>query len=246
MLSVRISSAAVGHEEAVAVEVGEHPLVRVEAVAVGQFQAVVEVAELGAEAGRAGQGRVDVQPEAVLAADAADLAAAGRWPSRRWCPPWRRRSTGARPAARSAAIASASRSGRMAKCSSTSIRRRLSLPRPAIAHALLDRRMGLRRGVGHQRAVGAGQVALAAGGPLAGGQDRAERGRRGAVLDHAAAGRGRLEVRAAGRACRPASRARGFPARCRRGWWPRASPARPARPRAARPGSTGRSCSQGK
>ena len=112
------------------------------------------------------------------------------------------------------------------------------------AHPFLDRRMGLGRGVGHQRAVGAGQVALAAGGPLAGGQDRAERGRRGAVLDHAAAGGRRFELRRQGRACRPANRARAFPAPCRRDWSPRACPARPARPRAARPGSTGRNCSR--
>ena len=49
MLSVRINWAAIGHEEAVAVEVGEHPLVRIEAVAIGQLEAVEEVAELGAD-----------------------------------------------------------------------------------------------------------------------------------------------------------------------------------------------------
>src|SRR2546427_4265017 len=40
---------AVGHVEAVAIEIGEHPFVRIEAVAVGQLGAVVDVAEFGAD-----------------------------------------------------------------------------------------------------------------------------------------------------------------------------------------------------
>jgi len=46
--------------------------VGVEGVAVGQFDAVLIVAELRAERGRAGHGRVDVEPQAELAADLAD------------------------------------------------------------------------------------------------------------------------------------------------------------------------------
>ena len=61
-------------------------------------------------------------------------------------------------------------------------------PQAGDPHAFLDRRMGLRRGVGDQRAIAAALIAGAVRGPFAGGQDRAQRraGRR--VLDHAAAG----------------------------------------------------------
>ena len=44
---------AVGDPEAVAVEVGEHPLMRIEVVAVGEFDSVLQMAELRAERGRA-------------------------------------------------------------------------------------------------------------------------------------------------------------------------------------------------
>ena len=64
----------VGHVEAVGVEVGEHPLVGVEAVAVGQLHAVLHGAELGTERGRARHGRVYVQPQPVLPADLPDGA----------------------------------------------------------------------------------------------------------------------------------------------------------------------------
>ena len=40
---------AVGHKEATAIEIREHPLVRIEAVAIGEFQAVVHGAELRAD-----------------------------------------------------------------------------------------------------------------------------------------------------------------------------------------------------
>ena len=65
---------AVGDIEAVAIEVGEHPFVRVEAVAVGEFHAIVNKAKLRAERGRAAHGGIDVQPEIVLAADAGNFA----------------------------------------------------------------------------------------------------------------------------------------------------------------------------
>jgi len=41
--------APVGHPEAVAVEIGEQPLVGIETEAVGKFKSVAEMAELGAE-----------------------------------------------------------------------------------------------------------------------------------------------------------------------------------------------------
>jgi len=65
-------SGAVRHIEAIAIEVGEHPLVRVEAIAVGEFEAVMDEAELRAHRGRAAHRRIHVQPDAVLAAELAD------------------------------------------------------------------------------------------------------------------------------------------------------------------------------
>ena len=64
---------AVGDVEAVAVEVGEHPLMRVKAVGVSQLQAVVDVPEFGAQSRSAAHGAIHVQPEAVLAAEAAQF-----------------------------------------------------------------------------------------------------------------------------------------------------------------------------
>src|SRR5260370_32659629 len=64
---------AVGHIEATAVEVGEHPLVGVKDVAVSQLYSPVHGAELRTQRRRARHGRIGVQPEAVLAADGADL-----------------------------------------------------------------------------------------------------------------------------------------------------------------------------
>ena len=104
----------VGHEEAVAVEIGEHPLVRIEAIAVGQFQAGEELAELGAQAGRAGQGPVDVQPESLLGGRRRRFHGSGSMAVEDVVPTVAQAKQGFRPAARSAAIASASRSGRMA------------------------------------------------------------------------------------------------------------------------------------
>ena len=142
--------------------------------------------------------------------------------------------------------AAASASGRMAKFSSTSIRRRFSRPRPAILHRLLDRRVRLRRGVGHELPVAAALVAGEIRGALARGQQAHSDALEAVSWMTPPPALGRLKLAAAGRASRPASRARGFPVRCKRGWWPRACPARPARRTAVRPGSTGPELLEGK
>src|SRR5204863_1420118 len=54
---------AIGHIKTVTIEVREHPLMRIEAVAVGEFHAVMEEAELRTESGGAAHGGIDVQPE---------------------------------------------------------------------------------------------------------------------------------------------------------------------------------------
>ena len=64
---------AIGYPEAVAIEIGEHPLVWIEAVAVGVIESVVDVAELRAEGSSARHGRVHMEPDSAFAADAADF-----------------------------------------------------------------------------------------------------------------------------------------------------------------------------
>src|SRR5260370_6226510 len=61
---------SVNDVKAVAIEVGEHPFVRVEAVAVVEFHTIVNESEFRAERGRATHGGVHVQTETVVAADA--------------------------------------------------------------------------------------------------------------------------------------------------------------------------------
>src|SRR5450755_3538233 len=61
---------SIGDVEYVAIEVGEHPFMRVEGVAVGKFDAIVDETEFRAQRGRAAHGGVHVQPEVVLATDA--------------------------------------------------------------------------------------------------------------------------------------------------------------------------------
>ncbi len=63
----------VRHVEAVTVEVGEHPLVWIEAVAVRQLDPRVKVAMLRAEGRRARHGAVDVEPQVFVTADPTDL-----------------------------------------------------------------------------------------------------------------------------------------------------------------------------
>src|ERR1700757_1191800 len=54
---------AIGNVEAIAIEVGEHPLMWVEAVAVCKFETTMEVAKFGAERGGARHGGIDMQPD---------------------------------------------------------------------------------------------------------------------------------------------------------------------------------------
>ena len=65
---------AIRDPEAVAVEVGEQPLVRIEGVAVRVLDPVVETPVLGADGCAARMRGVDVQPDACAAADLADGA----------------------------------------------------------------------------------------------------------------------------------------------------------------------------
>src|SRR5579864_3501529 len=64
---------AVAHVKAGAIEVGEHPLVAIKTVAVGQFQPIMDVAEFPTKSSRPRMSRVHMQPDLVLTADRADL-----------------------------------------------------------------------------------------------------------------------------------------------------------------------------
>src|SRR5580704_10426528 len=65
---------SVAHIEAVAIKIREHPLMRIETVAVGQLDAVVRPAKFRAEGGRARHSRINVQPETVFTRNCGDLA----------------------------------------------------------------------------------------------------------------------------------------------------------------------------
>src|ERR1700722_3206384 len=56
-------SATVANVEAVTIEIREHPFMRIEAIAVGQFDAVVRPAKFGADCGCARHSRINVEPE---------------------------------------------------------------------------------------------------------------------------------------------------------------------------------------
>src|SRR5271165_6243046 len=60
---------AVCNIEAIAVEVGEHPLMRIEGVAVSKFNSVLNVAKFRTNRGRAGHRGIYMQPEAVFSTD---------------------------------------------------------------------------------------------------------------------------------------------------------------------------------
>src|SRR5882672_5791938 len=64
---------AVGKKERAAIEVGEHPLVRIEAVAIGKFQTVLNPAKFFAQSGSARHRGVDMEPNTLLAADGPDF-----------------------------------------------------------------------------------------------------------------------------------------------------------------------------
>ena len=60
-------------EETIAIEIGEHPFVGIEAVAVGEFQPGVNVAEFGTERRRPGHGCIHMQPQLMLPANSANF-----------------------------------------------------------------------------------------------------------------------------------------------------------------------------
>jgi hypothetical protein len=176
----------VGHEKGVAVEVGEHPLVRVEAVAVGRFEAVVDRAQLRAERRGAGHGGVDVQPEVLGAADAADLGQRVDGPGR-----GRADRGGHEERLAAGGPVAADRLGQRLRAHGEPLvdfdRSQIPAAETGDADRLLGRRMRLAGGVGDQPAVRALLVDAEFAGPFARGEQGAEHGARGRVLDDAAA-----------------------------------------------------------
>src|ERR1700735_5147629 len=69
-------SFTVSDVEAGAVEIREHPFVRVETIAIGEFEGVLKVTKLRAQRGGAGHGRIHMQPDAMFLADFSD---GGKW-----------------------------------------------------------------------------------------------------------------------------------------------------------------------
>ena len=178
---------ALGHPEAVAVEVGPHPLVRVEGVAVGQLQAVLQAAKLRAERGRAAHGRVHVEPHILGPADLADS------PHRIHCV--------GRGGADRGTDEAGQQPGRAVGCNL--LRQRVGPHGEVLIHGnqtqvvaanagdldrFLHRGVGLAGCVSRQSAVAALGVAGEAGGALATGQHGRQHRAAGRVLDHPAAG----------------------------------------------------------
>ena len=190
-------SVAVRDPETVAVEVREHPLVRVEAIAVGEIEPVVHSPELGAERGRPRHGRVDVEPDAFVATDPSDLghrvdrvrrsrphrradeagqlsgAAVLRDPSRERVRPHRE------------AVVDVDQS-QVLRFDRRSFYCSINVP---------DRGVSLGRRVRHETSVGADLVRTETGRPLSPRQQRAQGRARGGVLDDAAPGLLRAELR---------------------------------------------------
>ena len=188
---------AVADPEGVAVEVDEHPLVRVHAVAVGLLHAGVDCAEFRAERGDSQVRGVHVEPGAVRGAGLGDLR------------------HGVHGVRGGGAHGGHAEEGAMARCG---IGRHHGAERGRVhgavgahrhhaqvggaeagdADVLLDAAVRLRAGVGNEaRAVRLQAVARSgeAGGALARGDERAERGAACRVLDDAAAGGGAEKVR---------------------------------------------------
>ena len=183
---------AVGDPEAVAVEVGEHPFMRIEVVAVGEFDAALQVAEFRAEHGGARHGRVHMQPQIVLAADFADrgdrVHGVGRSRAHRGA-------HHARSQSGAAVRVDLARQGVRAHGEIL-----VDFDEPQVLYAdardhgsLLQRGMGLRRDVGDEPSIASFLVADIVGGALACGQQGAERSARSGILNNAAAGVRRQE-----------------------------------------------------
>ena len=111
---------------------------------------------------------------------------------------------------------------------------------------LLQRRMRLRRSVGHQPPVASLLVADIVRRALARRQQRAQRRARSRILNHSAAGLRRQKFLRQPQHRRPASPSHAFRVRCRPDWSTTASPARPARKKEDRPRIPGPEALQGK
>ena len=177
----------VGSPVEIAVEVDAHPLVRVGAVAVGEVEPVVDPAVLGRESGDTTHRTVDVEPHVVGAADLADLG--GRIERHRRCRAVRRadeerhQSDGLVGRDRLGQRAGHHRERRVVGDGTNAVG-----ADAGDAEALLDARVGLRRGVGHElRRVAVG-VDAATGRPPPSRQDRDQRGLARRALDHPTAG----------------------------------------------------------
>ena len=182
----------IGDEEAIAVEGREHPLVRVETVAVCRFKPSVDESKLRAQSGSPRHRRIDVEPQPFLAADSPDLGK-GIDRVRRRRPDGRRHEEGdltRRPIRRNPRCQCVRPHGELPVDIDQV---KVLPPDPHDANGLLDRRMRLRRGVGDQGSIETRLVPLETRRPLARCEERAERRARGAVLDDPAAGARRLE-----------------------------------------------------
>ena len=185
--------AAIGDIQTAAIEVRQQPLVRIEAVAVGEFEAGKQGATFRQQRGAAGHRGVDVQPQALLAADAAD---------------GRQRVAGQR---RGGADSRADERRRMAgraigfnlRRECVRIQREVRVDRnlaqlpsadPRDHHRLVERGMGLARAIHRESASIAVFVAITAGRAFAGSEQRAEHGARRRILQDATAVAGRQKA----------------------------------------------------
>ncbi len=184
--------AAVSDIEASAIEVRQHPLVRIETVTVGKFQAIMDKTKLRAEGGGSAHGRVYVQPEIVFAAEGADLAH-GVDGGRRSRTDGRADKTGDH----SCLLVRFDLAGKVVSSHGKVL---IDRDHAQVVRAnagdlccFLDRRVGLCGGVGDESAVASLLVAGELGGALSRRQEGAEVGTRSRVLDNAAADAGRQE-----------------------------------------------------
>ena len=125
----------VGDPEERRVEAGEQPLVRVGGVAVGPLDAGLQRPQFGDDGADAGVGGVDVQPDAVLLADRAELGERVDRGRRRRPDRGADQHRACSPRATSRSSRAASAAGRMARSPSTSTMRTASVPSPAMRTA---------------------------------------------------------------------------------------------------------------